>query len=273
MAKLTVISFSGDSFSYSLNNETNGSANLSSAKSYLEERTGGILEWNSNRVRFTRGADFFEWRGSFRFSDKGEIQSGSKVTEFERELANSSYGRILVSDISYDAKQEAGAFYSLTVPNEIRDVLEAANTSSNGAPSLQSQAYPGFTYNFITPYDRSTTVVPDAQSQAIDTNPLGAPATYVKSSADIITNYNPKTDQPIQIDLSSFDGAVGKLKIAKKSKKVPKLAKKEIDFIYDSQAGYLYYNENGRQPDFGKGGIFAVIEGSPRAGISNFEFI
>jgi len=104
-------------------------------------------------------------------------------------------------------------------------------------------------------------------------SPVSAPSSYGKNSADIITNYNPKTDQPIQIDLSSFDGAVGKLKIAKKSKKVPKLAKKEIDFIYDSQAGYLYYNENGRQPDFGKGGIIAILEGAPRIGVGNLDFI
>jgi len=105
------------------------------------------------------------------------------------------------------------------------------------------------------------------------TSAISSPAAYGKNSADIITNYNPKTDQPIQIDLGSFEGAVGKLKIAKKSKKIAKLAKKDIDFIYDGQKGYLYYNENGKKPDFGEGGIFAILEGKPKAGIGNFGFI
>jgi hypothetical protein len=100
-----------------------------------------------------------------------------------------------------------------------------------------------------------------------------APSSYGKDSANIITNYNPKSDEPIQIDLSSFAGAVGKLKIAKKSEKVAQLAKKNIDFIYDRQQEYLYYNENGKQTGFGEGGIFAILEGKPKAGLGSFEFI
>ena len=102
---------------------------------------------------------------------------------------------------------------------------------------------------------------------------ISAPSRYGKGSADIITNYNPKSDSPIQIELSGFDGALGKLKIAKKTKQVAKLAKKNTDFIYDQQAGYLYYNENGKQAGFGDGGIFAILEGSPRVGVGNFEFM
>jgi hypothetical protein len=101
---------------------------------------------------------------------------------------------------------------------------------------------------------------------------ISAPSTYGENSADIITNYNPNTDGPIQIDLASFAGAAGKLKIAKKTKQVAKLAKKNIDFIYDQQAGYLYYNENGKQAGFGDGGIFAILEGSPKAAFENFQF-
>lgn len=101
---------------------------------------------------------------------------------------------------------------------------------------------------------------------------ISAPSKYGVNSADIITNYNPKTDRPIKVDLSSFDGAVGKLRIAKKTKQVAKLAKQDTDFIYDQQAGFLYYNENGKQPGFGDGGIFAILEGSPKVGLGNFEF-
>lgn len=93
------------------------------------------------------------------------------------------------------------------------------------------------------------------------------------SAADTITNFNPKENDRLQIDLSAFDGAVGKLKIAKKAKQVSKLAKSHIDFIYDQQAGYLYYNENGKLPGFGEGGSFAILEGKPKAGPGNFEFV
>ena len=104
-------------------------------------------------------------------------------------------------------------------------------------------------------------------------NPLEAPTSYGANKADIITNYNPKTDEAIQIGLATFDGAVGKLNIAKKTKQVAKHAKKDIDFIYDQQAGYLYYNENGKEAGFGDGGIFAILEGKPKVGLGNFEFV
>jgi hypothetical protein len=93
------------------------------------------------------------------------------------------------------------------------------------------------------------------------------------NAADTITDFNPKENDKLQIDLSTFEGAIGKLNIAKKSKQVAKLAKKDVDFIYDQQAGNLYYNENGKQPGFGDGGIFAILEGKPKAGLGNFEFI
>ena len=102
---------------------------------------------------------------------------------------------------------------------------------------------------------------------------LVAPSSYGKENAIFISNYNAQGEEPIQISLDSFEGAAGKLKIAKKTKQVAKLAKKNIDFIYDQQAGYLYYNENGKQAGFGDAGIFAILEGSPKVGAGNFEFM
>jgi hypothetical protein len=114
----------------------------------------------------------------------------------------------------------------------------------------------------------------NAASDQIETAVLlTSPNSYGTGTADIITNYNPKVNSPIQIDLSSFDGAAGTLKFAKKSKQVAKLAKKDLDFIYDRQAGYLYYNENGKEPGFGDGGILAILEGKPKVGMGNFEFM
>jgi hypothetical protein len=102
---------------------------------------------------------------------------------------------------------------------------------------------------------------------------LEAPATYGAATAEIITNYNPKGSNPIKISIASFSGSPGTLKTAKKTKQLTKLAEKQIDFIYDQQAGYLYFNENGSQPGFGAGGVFAILEGKPKMGASNFEFV
>jgi len=102
---------------------------------------------------------------------------------------------------------------------------------------------------------------------------IASRSTYGTSTADTITGYNPKTDNPIQIDLDSFPSAAGKLKIARKSSQVAKLAKKDLDFIYDRQAGYLYYNENGKEAGFGDGGVLAILEGKPKIGMGNFEFV
>jgi hypothetical protein len=110
-------------------------------------------------------------------------------------------------------------------------------------------------------------------SQGFDSLVLSVGSGFGREFADVVTNYNPKSDQPIQIDLGSFGGAVGKLKIAKKTKQVAKLAKSDIDFIYDQQAGFLYYNENRNQIGFGEGGIFAILEGKPKVGLGNFEFV
>jgi hypothetical protein len=102
---------------------------------------------------------------------------------------------------------------------------------------------------------------------------IDAPLEYGISAADTITNFNPKENDKLQIELSTFQGSVGKLNIAKKTKQVAKLAKKDVDFIYDQQAGYLYYNENGKEAGFGDGGIFAILEGKPKVGLGNFEFV
>jgi VCBS repeat-containing protein len=100
-----------------------------------------------------------------------------------------------------------------------------------------------------------------------------APAVYQREFIDPITNFNPGTDRPIQIDLSSFDGALAKLRIFNNVKNLSRIAKTHADFVYDRQAGYLYYNENGNRAGFGEGGIIAILEGSPRVGMSNFEFV
>ncbi len=122
-------------------------------------------------------------------------------------------------------------------------------------------------------YFRKTTTTSTGGESSGDVFSLTSAQGFGAQAADHITNFNPKENDKLQIDLSTFDGSVGKLNIAKKTKQVAKLAKKEIDFIYDQQAGYLYYNENGKLPGFGDGGIFAILEGKPKVGLGNFEFV
>ena len=133
------------------------------------ERTGGNLEWSDSSIRFSRGDSFFEWNGSFSYEDNGDIKNGSIVNEFERRI-DGSYGRILVSGISYDAVSEFGAFYSLTIPNEIRDILENLGTGGYSNQNIYSDAYPGWSYKFETIYDSETK---DAPSNTLDPVSIG----------------------------------------------------------------------------------------------------
>lgn len=158
----------------------------------------------------------------------------------------------------------------------VEDNLEEGDDSS-GAPDGKEYASVTASYSDYGLYKQYYLVPikdPDQNSRSKgELYIVSASSFYTKRSADIITNYDPQADGPIQIDLDSFEDASDKLKIAKKSKRVAKLAKKNVDFIYDHQAGYLYYNENGKQDGFGDGGIFAILEGKLNMGKGNFDFI
>jgi hypothetical protein len=100
------------------------------------------------------------------------------------------------------------------------------------------------------------------------------PSKFNKRSSDKITNFNPATDT-LEINTDSFgiDSAAtfanGKNKKAVKKK----LAKLDIDFLYDQKKGGLYFNENGADKGFGEGGIIAILKGAPDLTSSNLEFI
>ena len=270
VAQLKVISYTGDSFAFSLNRETNGPADLDDIQAWLSS-TGGKLEWDKRQIFFSSGDDYFKWEGKLKISKDNTILKGSLINRFERNLSNSPYGKIAITGIEYDARKEAGAFYSLTVPNEIRDILEQANTTSSyGSESLQARAFEGFTYDFQTPYDKTAT----EESDSSNNTAINKPSKFNKKSADKITNFNPSVDT-LEIDTDSFGidssatFAVGKnMKAVKK-----KLANKDFDFLYDEKKGGLYFNENGADKGFGDGGIIAILKGAPDLTASNLEFI
>ena len=271
MAQLKVISYTGDSFAFSLNKEVEGSADLEAIQNWLAQ-TGGELEWNSKQILFSvEGSEsYFKWEGKFNISEDNQILEGSVVNKFERTLSDSSYGKISITGIEYDAKEEAGAFYSLTVPNEIRDVLEEANSASYGSEPLQERAFPGYTFSFKTPYDK----VNEGSNSDTYATAIAKPAKFNKKFIDKITNFNPSTDT-LEIDTDSFRIDSSATFASGKNKKTvkKKLAKQDFDFLYDEKKGGLYFNENGSFKGFGEGGIIAILKGAPDMTAENLEFI
>ena len=149
-------------------------------------------------------------------------------------------------------------------------MLEQANTSSYGSEPLEAKAFEGFTYDFQTPYDKSTTEGSYSPSNAAITKP----SKFSKESADKITNFKPSTDT-LEIDSDSFGiGSTGAFTSGKNKKEVKKkLAKQDFDFLYDEKKGGLYFNENGSDKGFGDGGIIAILKGAPDLRFGDLEFV
>ena len=103
---------------------------------------------------------------------------------------------------------------------------------------------------------------------------MQTPSKFNKKSADKVTNFNPSTDT-LKIDTDSFDIDSSATFAAGKNKRVvkKKLAKLDIDFLYDEKKGGLYFNENGADKGLGEGGIIAILRGSPDLTSGNLEFI
>ena len=99
------------------------------------------------------------------------------------------------------------------------------------------------------------------------------PSYFHKNSADEITSFNPSTDT-LEIDADSFGIDSSATFAAGKNKKaVKKLARQDVDFLYDQKKGGLYFNENGADKGFGDGGIIAILKGAPDLTSDNVEFI
>ena len=99
------------------------------------------------------------------------------------------------------------------------------------------------------------------------------PLAYKKKSIDKITNFNTSIDI-LEIDTDSFGIDPSATFASGKNKKVvkKKLAKLDIDFLYDQKRGGLYFNENGADKGFGDGGIIAILKGAPDLTSGNLEF-
>ena len=103
---------------------------------------------------------------------------------------------------------------------------------------------------------------------------LAKPRKYKRKFIDKITNFNNSADA-LEIDAESFGIKSSSTFAAGKNKKVVKrkLAKLDIDFLYDQKKGGLYFNENGSDKGFGDGGIIAMLKGAPDLTMDNIEFL
>ena len=102
------------------------------------------------------------------------------------------------------------------------------------------------------------------------------PRKFNKKSSTKIKSFDVDSDI-LKIDTASFgiDDVINPATAAqgKNKKEIRKLASQEFDFLYDQKKGGIYFNENGADKGFGKGGIIAILKGAPNLIADNVKFI
>ena len=105
---------------------------------------------------------------------------------------------------------------------------------------------------------------------------IKSPQKFNKKSSVKINSFNLNYDI-LKIDTASFgiDDVINPATAAqgKNKKEISKLALQEFDFLYDQKKGGIYFNENGADKGFGKGGIIAILKGAPNLIADNVKFI
>ena len=102
---------------------------------------------------------------------------------------------------------------------------------------------------------------------------LAARETYKKKSAQIIKDFDPRSDRLVirAEDFGLEDGA--EIGIPKNKKMFKQLQNSDIDFIskVNKKDVFILFNQNGDEPGFGDlGGVVAVIRNSPQFNGSQF---
>ena len=120
----------------------------------------------------------------------------------------------------------------------------------------------------------SVTGIGSEVSGAMNEIHIKAPKKYKNKYANKIRNFNPSADA-LEIDKNNFNIDGSTTFAAGKNKKTvtKKLAKQDLDFLYDEKKGGIYFNENGSDKGFGEGGIIAILKGAPDLTSDNLEFI
>ena len=238
------------------------------------EEAATLWKLNKNAITFTAKSTqrFFEgdelvrtevhtdeaiWKGNFVI--EGDRITDGYVNSFERDWGGQ--GTIEINGFNYPVREEAFSFAALTLPEAITDYIE------ENLDFLSE----GETYNFQTKYDDAR----EPSADNVQTSTLiTLPTTFNKKSADKIINFNPSIDT-LEVNADSFGIDSSATFASGKNKKAvkKKLAKQDIDFLYDQKKGGLYFNENGSDKGFGDGGIIAILKGAPDLTSGNLEFI
>jgi ELWxxDGT repeat protein len=89
--------------------------------------------------------------------------------------------------------------------------------------------------------------------------------TFGKKGADKILDFNSTEGDRILISANALKGlgSSPEFATATDKKSLKRLSSSTAEIIYYSAKGELYFNQNGEARNYGKGGLFAVLEGSP----------
>ena len=97
---------------------------------------------------------------------------------------------------------------------------------------------------------------------------------FGKESATKLTDFDPHEGDSILLDKASFYlGKKIKLKSVTGKKALKKASRSKKDFVFYEKKGFLYFNENGKESGWGDGGLFAVLQGKPELGTSDFTIV
>ena len=100
---------------------------------------------------------------------------------------------------------------------------------------------------------------------------------FGKKKADKVSDFEIDDGDKIVIKGRSFSKGTKKeatFAEAKNKKQAKKLAKQDVDFIYEKKSGKLYFNSNGDKKGFGdKGGFFGIVEDSPELSADDINLI
>ena len=93
---------------------------------------------------------------------------------------------------------------------------------------------------------------------------FNAPEGFGRKAADKIKDFN-STNDVLIFGQGRFKSMSGKPSIcfATNRKDFKQALKSDSEFIYNNKNGHLYFNENGDQGGFGRGGLFAILNQKP----------
>ena len=244
-----------------------------------------------------------EFKGNFQYSKQGELISGTvseitlgtkftgttegsgedilsyKISTAFSDISNYSYfnssGKLLdfpaISDsLSYLYKSSVSSTKTAPHPDYFPN-----NYYTNDRGVVDKTTFPDGWWNNPFAMSAASSQSPfTGTAKKADIFPLTGTPEFGADTADRITNFNPKEKDKLQIDVSDFGSdAAGTFKIVKNSKALTKALASTTDFIYLKSTGELYYNENGKLPGYGDGGIFAILENKANITTKNVDFL